>query len=65
VNASFLLGGFAHRIVFFYAPRILGGRASRPAVGGEGAAGWKDILKLEGIRWGRLGPDLVLTARVM
>jgi diaminohydroxyphosphoribosylaminopyrimidine deaminase/5-amino-6-(5-phosphoribosylamino)uracil reductase len=65
VNASFLLGGFAHRIVFFYAPRILGGRASRPAVGGDGAAGWKDILNLEGIRWGRLGPDLVLTARVV
>jgi len=51
--------------VFFYAPRILGGRASRPAVGGDGAAGWKDILNLEGIRWGRLGPDLVLTARVV
>jgi len=65
VNASFLLGGFAHRIVFFYAPRILGGRASRPAVGGDGAAGWKDILNLEGIRWGRLGLDLVLTARVV
>jgi hypothetical protein len=34
-------------------------------VGGDGAAGWKDILNLEGIRWGRLGLDLVLTARVV
>ena len=26
VNASFLLGGLAHRVAFFYAPKILGGR---------------------------------------
>ena len=33
VNALFLLGGFAQRVVFFYAPIILGGRDSRKAVG--------------------------------
>ena len=37
VNASFLLGGFAQRVAFFYAPKILGGRDSRKAVAGEGA----------------------------
>ncbi len=37
VNASFLLEGLAHRIAFFYAPKILGGRGSRPAVAGPGA----------------------------
>ena len=35
VNASFLLGGFAQRVAFFYAPKILGGRDSRKAVAGE------------------------------
>ena len=37
VNASFLLGGLAQRVVFFYAPKILGGRDSKKAVAGEGA----------------------------
>ena len=37
VNASFLLGGFAQRVAFFYAPKILGGRDSLKAVAGEGA----------------------------
>ncbi|MGH9726409.1 MAG: dihydrofolate reductase family protein, partial [Candidatus Acidiferrales bacterium] len=36
VNASFLLCGLAHRVAFFYAPKILGGRDSRKAVAGEG-----------------------------
>ncbi len=64
VNASFLLGRFAHRLAFFYAPKILGGRDSRKAVGGEGVGRWEDVLTLDDIRWRRLGPDLLLTARV-
>jgi diaminohydroxyphosphoribosylaminopyrimidine deaminase/5-amino-6-(5-phosphoribosylamino)uracil reductase len=64
VNASFLLSGLAHRIAFFYAPKILGGRDSRPAVGGLGAATLAESLNLEEIQWRRLGPDLLLTAKV-
>jgi len=65
VNASFLLQGLAHRILFFYAPKILGGRDSRRAVAGEGATGLDEILTLSDLEWRRLGPDLLLTARVM
>ncbi len=64
VNASFLMEGLAHRVAFFYAPRILGGRDSLKAVGGPGAdslAGTVDLAELE---WRRLGPDWLLTARV-
>ena len=64
VNASFLLGGLAHRVAFFYAPKIIGGRNCRPAVAGEGAAGLAGAVNLADIRWRRLGPDLLLTARV-
>jgi diaminohydroxyphosphoribosylaminopyrimidine deaminase/5-amino-6-(5-phosphoribosylamino)uracil reductase len=64
VNASFLLGGFAHRIAFFYAPKILGGRDSRKAVAGDGAKSLADALRLRDVEWRRLGPDLLLTARV-
>ncbi len=64
VNASFLLGGLAHRVAFFYAPKILGGRDSRKAVAGEGAKSLADALPLRDVEWKRLGPDLLLTARV-
>ena len=63
VNASFLLGGFSHRIVFFYAPIILGGRDSKKAAGGNGARRLEELLRLREGRWRRLGPDLLLTAR--
>lgn len=64
VNAAFLLGGFAQRIAFFYAPKILGGRDSRKAVAGEGAANLSDILQLRNLHWKKLGADLLLTAEV-
>jgi diaminohydroxyphosphoribosylaminopyrimidine deaminase/5-amino-6-(5-phosphoribosylamino)uracil reductase len=64
VNASFLLGGLAQRIAFFYAPKVLGGRTARHAVAGEGAACLEEIVGLSDLRWRRLGPDLLLTARV-
>ncbi len=64
VNASFLLGGHAQRVAFFYAPLILGGREARKAVAGEGAARAEEIRSLREIRWRRLGPDWLMTARV-
>jgi diaminohydroxyphosphoribosylaminopyrimidine deaminase/5-amino-6-(5-phosphoribosylamino)uracil reductase len=62
VNASFLLGGLAQRVAFFYAPKILGGRDSRKAVGGDGAKSLAEALQLRDVEWKRIGPDLLLTA---
>jgi diaminohydroxyphosphoribosylaminopyrimidine deaminase/5-amino-6-(5-phosphoribosylamino)uracil reductase len=64
VNASFLLGGLAQRVAFFYAPKILGGRDSRKAVAGEGVLRLSDALQLREVEWRRLDEDLLLTARV-
>jgi diaminohydroxyphosphoribosylaminopyrimidine deaminase/5-amino-6-(5-phosphoribosylamino)uracil reductase len=64
VNASFLLGGLAHRVAFFYAPRILGGRDARTGVAGEGARRLSEVLQLDDIQWRTLGSDLLLAARV-
>lgn len=64
VNASFLLGGFAQQVAFFYAPKILGGRDSRKAVAGEGAKSLAEVLRLSDVTWRRLGEDLLLTARI-
>jgi diaminohydroxyphosphoribosylaminopyrimidine deaminase/5-amino-6-(5-phosphoribosylamino)uracil reductase len=65
VNASFLLGGFAHRVAFFYAPCILGGRDARKGVAGAGVRSLSEMVKLRDVKWRRLGPDLLLTARVL
>jgi len=64
VNASFLLGGFAQRVAFFYAPKILGGRDSRKGVAGGGAKSLGEVIRLRDVEWRRLGEDLLLTARV-
>ena len=64
VHESFLLGGLAQRVAFFYAPKVLGGRDSRKAVAGEGAGGLDDVIELKDVEWRTVGPDLFLTARV-
>jgi diaminohydroxyphosphoribosylaminopyrimidine deaminase/5-amino-6-(5-phosphoribosylamino)uracil reductase len=65
VNASFLLGGFAHRVAFFYAPKILGGRDSRKVVGGDGVERLADVIQLRDLEWRPIGEDLLLLARIM
>jgi diaminohydroxyphosphoribosylaminopyrimidine deaminase / 5-amino-6-(5-phosphoribosylamino)uracil reductase len=64
VNASFLLGGLAHRVAFFYAPKVLGGRDARKGVAGDGVESLTDAIKLNDVEWRKLGADLLLTARV-
>jgi diaminohydroxyphosphoribosylaminopyrimidine deaminase/5-amino-6-(5-phosphoribosylamino)uracil reductase len=64
VNASFLLGGMAQRVAFFYAPKILGGRDARKGVGGAGVQSVAEMIRLREVEWRRLGPDLLLTGRV-
>jgi diaminohydroxyphosphoribosylaminopyrimidine deaminase/5-amino-6-(5-phosphoribosylamino)uracil reductase len=64
VNASFLLGGFAHRLAFFYAPILIGGADAVKAVAGGGIMDAAKGLKLNDVDWERIGPDLLLTARL-
>jgi len=64
VNASFLLGGLAQRVAFFYAPKILGGRDSRKGVAGDGVKSLSEVVPLTDLHWQKLGADLLLTARV-
>jgi diaminohydroxyphosphoribosylaminopyrimidine deaminase/5-amino-6-(5-phosphoribosylamino)uracil reductase len=64
VNAAFLLQRLAQRVMFFYAPKVLGGSNSRRVVAGVGAIRLDESLNLSEIEWRRLGPDLMLGARV-
>ena len=63
-NASFLLSGLAHRIAFFYAPMVIGGRTAPKGVAGEGITRLADKITMRDVVWKRLGPDLLLTARL-
>ena len=65
VNASFLLGGFAQRVAFFYAPKILGGREARKGVAGDGVKKLTEVVRLRDLKWQRLGDDLLLSADVV
>jgi diaminohydroxyphosphoribosylaminopyrimidine deaminase/5-amino-6-(5-phosphoribosylamino)uracil reductase len=64
VNASFLLGGLAQRVAFFYAPKILGGGDALKAVAGDGAKNLSEVIQLRDVTWKKVGEDLMLTARV-
>jgi len=64
VNGSFLLGGLAREVAFFYAPKILGGRDSRKAVGGGGVKSLGEVIELSEVRSRRLGQDLLMEAKV-
>ena len=64
VNASFLLEEWAHRIAFFYAPKILGGADAVRAVAGPGLLTPQEWLRLRDVEWRWLGEDLLLSARV-
>jgi len=64
VHGAFVRRGLVHRVVFYYAPCVVGGRDAPRAVAGVGAEGWSHVLRLESPRWRRVGPDLRLTADV-
>lgn len=50
------------KLVFFYAPKIIGGREAPTAVEGEGIKALADAVTLRDIEWRRVGEDLVVTA---
>jgi diaminohydroxyphosphoribosylaminopyrimidine deaminase/5-amino-6-(5-phosphoribosylamino)uracil reductase len=63
-HAAFLSQGLAGRVVFSYAPLVLGGRAAPKAVAGRRAGGLAQAIGLAGAQWRRMGADIVLTARL-
>jgi diaminohydroxyphosphoribosylaminopyrimidine deaminase / 5-amino-6-(5-phosphoribosylamino)uracil reductase len=64
VNASFLEAGLVQRVSFYYAPKILGGRNARPAVGGGGAASLAAAHELDDVEFLPLGRDWLVTGLI-
>jgi diaminohydroxyphosphoribosylaminopyrimidine deaminase/5-amino-6-(5-phosphoribosylamino)uracil reductase len=61
---NFFKQELVQRVAFFYAPKILGGRHARKAVGGEGFTVAAEAPKLREVQWCRLGEDLALSGLV-
>jgi diaminohydroxyphosphoribosylaminopyrimidine deaminase/5-amino-6-(5-phosphoribosylamino)uracil reductase len=57
VNWSVLESGFADKIFFYYAPKILGGLQSLPVAGGAGRRRRKDAIRLKDLRLHSIPPD--------
>lgn len=63
-NALFFEQGLAHRVAFFYAPKILGGHDARKGVAGIGAQRADEKITLRDVEWKKIGEDLLLTGLV-
>lgn len=59
--AAALRAGVVNQVAFFVAPKILGGRGSRPVVGGPDPVRLADALALDRLRAERVGEDLLIT----
>lgn len=64
VNASALRERVVDRVLFFLAPRILGGRDALSAVGGESPKNLSEALPLKVTSVTRVGPDILIEGRL-
>ena len=60
INASSLGSGIVDKVLFFYAPKIIGGADALGMVGGEGVEKLRDAINLKNIRVRRLGDDILV-----
>ena len=64
INASALLEDrIVDRLLFFFAPKIVGGAAAPTLAGGAGVKTMDDCLRLENLRVRKMGQDLLVEAR--
>jgi diaminohydroxyphosphoribosylaminopyrimidine deaminase/5-amino-6-(5-phosphoribosylamino)uracil reductase len=61
---SSLDAGIVDKCVFYYAPKIVGGRDAALGVGGAGVERLEDAILLRDISFKRIGPDMKIIGRV-
>jgi diaminohydroxyphosphoribosylaminopyrimidine deaminase / 5-amino-6-(5-phosphoribosylamino)uracil reductase len=64
LNSSFLFGNYADKVVFFVAPKIIGGAGAPGPYGGLGIDLLSDAVELEDIAVRNLGEDLMIEGYV-
>ncbi|MFH0812619.1 MAG: bifunctional diaminohydroxyphosphoribosylaminopyrimidine deaminase/5-amino-6-(5-phosphoribosylamino)uracil reductase RibD [Pseudomonadota bacterium] len=64
INTSALQAGIVDKVLFFYAPRIIGGKNAPLLVVGEGVSKVEDALLLHRIKTRRFGDDVMIEGYV-
>lgn len=64
INASFLENGLVNKVLFFIAPKIIGGAKATAPVEGEGIKRIKDAIKLKNISIKKFGEDVLIEGYV-
>ena len=64
LNAHAFEEGIVDKAMFFYAPKILGGTGSFPAIAGDGVTRLVDAYRLGRLSVKRVGEDILLTGYV-
>lgn len=64
LHSSALRSGIVDKVLYFIAPKLIGGRAAPPAIGGEGFARLEDAVTLERVQVKPLDDDLLIEGYV-
>ena len=64
ITTSALKEGIVDKILFFYAPKILGGRTARGITAGEGVEYVRQALNVQDLKVRRKGKDILLEGYV-
>ncbi|MBI5675495.1 MAG: bifunctional diaminohydroxyphosphoribosylaminopyrimidine deaminase/5-amino-6-(5-phosphoribosylamino)uracil reductase RibD [Nitrospirae bacterium] len=59
LNASALLSSIVDKVIFFCAPKIMGGLYAVPSVGGISPASLKNIIKVKNLHVKKIGDDFI------
>ncbi len=64
LNAKALEAGIVDRMLIFIAPKLIGGRDAKAVIGGSGIERMAQALALGKMKIKRIGPDILIEARV-
>ena len=62
LNESALKAGIVDRVIFFIAPKIIGGKDAPTPVEGEGLARMDEAISLDNVQFEKIGEDLMIQA---
>jgi diaminohydroxyphosphoribosylaminopyrimidine deaminase/5-amino-6-(5-phosphoribosylamino)uracil reductase len=65
VHGALLAAGLVHNVALFIAPRLLADSFAKPLAEGPAKARIADAHALQGVRYRKLGPDLLVTGKLV